>query len=92
MGLLIGSILLLMMSGLKRVVIMGRGRQEDMISFEAKYIHQTDEVLKVDIEGEVICLPKIAIKYDEDELECAQKGNIISIEISEKLATDKQLI
>lgn len=67
-------------------------RCEDMIPFEAKYIHQTEEAIKVDIEGDVIWLPKCAIKFDEDELEGAQKGNTISIEIPEKLATDKQLI
>lgn len=72
---------------------MGRDRHEDMmIPFEAKYIHQTSEALKVDIEGEVVWLPKSAIEYDEDELECAQKGNTINIEIPERLATDKQLI
>jgi hypothetical protein len=67
-------------------------REEDKIPFEAKYIHQTDGAIKVEIEGEVVWLPKEAITFDEDELECAQKGNTINIEIPERLATDKMLI
>lgn len=67
-------------------------RKQDLIPFEAKYIHQTEDAIKVDIDGDIVWLPKVAIEFDEDELENAQKGNTISIEIPEKMATDKQLI
>jgi len=63
-----------------------------MIPFEAKYIHQTEGAVLVNIDGAQVWLPKIAIEYDEDELENAGKGNIISISIPEKLAIDKELI
>jgi len=67
-------------------------RHANMIPFEAKYIHQTEGAVLVNIDGAQVWLPKIAIEYDEDELENAGKGNIISISIPEKLAIDKELI
>lgn len=67
-------------------------RKEDMIPFEAKFIFQTEGAIKVDIDGEIVWLPKEAIEYDEDQLEDASPGNTIEISIPERMATDKQLI
>jgi len=67
-------------------------RVEEMISFEAKYLHQTSQAILVEIDEKEVWLPKSAVDYDEEELEGIEKGNIFDISIPEKLATDKQLI
>lgn len=68
------------------------GKQDDMVPFEVIYIHQTKEALFVNIEGEDIWIPKSLIEVDEEELECACKGNILSIGVAEWFANDNQLI
>jgi hypothetical protein len=66
--------------------------KDEMIPFEAKYIHQTNQAILVEIGEDEVWLPKSAIEFDEEELEGAKRGNTLNISIPERLATDKQLI
>ena len=62
--------------------------------YELIYINQTDKAILVseDDPDEGIWLPKSQIEYDENEIDCADKGEEIEIGIPEWLAEQEGLI
>ena len=65
-----------------------------METFMLKYLHQTDNAILVydDCQCEEIWLPKSQIEFDGDELDCANSGDIIELNIPGWLAEEKGLL